>query len=92
MTRFSKKSLIILSLGLASKSGMVPLNKEATEIFEVGMAVLGMLSFGLSGLEKSFDYGAWGFTYPALWLILAYLGSITSYTSLMNTSITCVVL
>lgn len=92
MTRFSNTSLIKLSLaGLASKSGMVPLNKEATEIFE-GMAVFGMLSFGLTGLEKSFDCGAWGFAYPALWLTLAYLGSITSYTSLTNASITCVVL
>ncbi|GFH46330.1 predicted protein [Chaetoceros tenuissimus] len=92
VTRFSNASLIILSLGLASKSGMVSLNKEATDIFEVGMAVFGMLSFGLTGLEKSFDCGAWGFAYPALWLIVAYLGSITSYTSLTNTSITFVVL
>lgn len=91
VTRFSNASLIILSLGLASKSGMVPLNKEATEIFEVGMAVFGMLSFGLTGLVNSFDCGAWGFAYPALWLTLAYLGSITSYTSFTKTSITFVV-
>ena len=77
---------------LASKSGMIPLNKEDTEIFEVGMAVFGMLSFGLTtGLVNSFDCGAWGFAYPALWLTLAYLGSITSYTSFTNTSITFVV-
>ena len=56
------------------------------------MAVFGMLSFGLKDLVNSFEYGAWGLAYPALWLIVAYLGSITSYTSLTNTSITFVVL
>lgn len=65
VTRFSNASLIILSLGLASKSGMVSLNKEATEIFEVGMAVFGMQSFGLTGLVNSFEYGAWGLAYPS---------------------------
>lgn len=71
VTRFSNASLIILSLGLASKSGVVPLNKEDTEIFEVGMAVFGMLSFGLKDLVNSFEYGAWRLAYPTLWLIVA---------------------
>ena len=35
------------------------------------MAVFGMLSFGLQDLVNSFESGAWGLAYPALWLILA---------------------
>jgi len=94
-------SLIIIAAALAAKGNLYPLSEETKQIFEVGASVFGMLSFGIAGIIKSSDM-IWSgrdsstnpksFIYPVAWLALAYLGAITSYASLTNTSVTFVVL
>ena len=87
-------SLIILFASLGARAGLYPIPEEVMRIFETGAAVFGMLSFGLGGLIKSMmgPVHPLSFIYPISWLGLAYLGSIYSYDSLANTSITFVVL
>lgn len=94
-------SLIIITAALAAKGNLYPISEETKHIFEVGASVFGMLSFGIAGIIKSSDM-IWSgrdsstnpksFIYPVAWLALAFLGSITSYASLTNTSVTFVVL
>ena len=101
MDRCMAVSLIIITAALGAKGNLYPLSEETKHIFEVGASVFGMLSFGIVGIIKSSDM-IWSgrdsstnpksFIYPVAWLALAYLGSITSYASLTNTSVTFVVL
>ena len=91
-------SLIILFASLGARAGLYPIPGKIMDIFETGAAVFGMLSFGLGGLIKSMDmaswpsFNIWSFIYPMSWVGVAFFGSIYSYDSLTNTSITCIVL
>lgn len=101
MDRCIVVSLVIMTAALGAKGNVYPISEEIKHIFEVGASVFGMLSFGIAGIIKSSDM-VWSgrdsstnpksFIYPVAWLALAFLGSITSYASLTNTSITFVVL
>lgn len=101
MDRCIVVSLVIITAALGAKGNVYPISEETKHIFEVGASVFGMLSFGIAGIIKSSDM-IWSgrdsrtnpksFIYPVAWLALAFLGSISSYASLTNTSVTFVVL
>jgi len=87
-------SWIIIALSLLGKVYSV---HKIMDIYQTGAAVFGMLAFGLAGLIKSmyrsnssFDYTC--FLYPIVWLLLTLVGSILSYPSLTNSSITFIFL
>jgi len=91
-------SLIILFASLGARAHLYPIPGKIMDIFETGAAVFGMLSFGLGGLIKSMDtagwpaFNTWSFIYPVSWVGVAFFGSVYSYDSLTNTSITFIVL
>ena len=97
-------SLSIIFLSILTKFTSFP-PLRIMEYFQLGMSVFGMLAFGLAGLIKSSQasnddndrYGMFGgatkatsFVYPVVWLMIGFVGSLTSSPSLTNTSITFV--
>lgn len=101
-------SIVIICMSLGARVGVYQVSNEVMSTFQTGCAVFGMLSFGLAGFIKSARMSGGdicgglfyfcsathplSFIYPLAWLVLAYLGSIFSYPSLTNTSITFVAL
>jgi len=96
-------SMVIISFSIVSRTTSF-LPGSIVQIFQLGMTVFGMLSFGLAGLIKSSKASDDGFLvfggavnpmtfiYPISWLFLGCIGSLISYASLTNTSITFVCL
>lgn len=97
MNKCMSTSLSIIFLSIVTKFTSSP-PLRIMENFQLGMSVFGMLAFGLAGLIKSSQarFGgatkATSFIYPVLWLMIGFVGSLTSSPSLTNTSITFVTL
>jgi len=96
-------SLVITSFSICAKVLSYP-PRSLIDIFQTGLSVFGMMCFGLAGLIKSSrgsndTWCTFGdvikpsiFLYPFMWLIIGFIGTLTSLASLTNTSITFVCL
>jgi len=96
-------SLVITSFSVCAKILLYP-PRSIMDIFQTGLSVFGMMCFGLAGLIKSSrgsndTWCTFGdvikpsiFLYPFMWLIIGFIGTLTSLASLTNTSITFVCL